>query len=46
MFIRPSDVSNARAIDLSDLGGEIISIHELAEEWQRHLFCDEDRDAI
>lgn len=46
MFIRPSEISNARAIDLTDLGGEMITIHELAEEWQRHLFNDEDRDAI
>ena len=46
MFIHESAFRNARAVDLTDLGGEMVSIHELAEEWQRHLFCDEDRDAI
>ena len=46
MFIHPFAFSNARAIDTTELGGEMVSIHELAEEWHRHLFCDEDRDAI
>ncbi|TCP90332.1 hypothetical protein C8J31_101170 [Rhizobium sp. PP-CC-2G-626] len=46
MFIHPSAFSNARAIDITDLGGEVVSIHELAEEWQRHIFRDEDHDAI
>ncbi|MFN3320122.1 MAG: hypothetical protein ACK43M_15350 [Allorhizobium sp.] len=46
MFFPTSAFRNAQAIDLDDLGGELIAIHELAEEWHRHLFCDEDRDAI
>jgi len=45
MFIHESAFRNARAIDINELGGEVTAIHELFEEWHRHLFCDEEIDA-
>lgn len=46
MFIHEYAFRSARAIDITELGGEVTAIHELVEEWQRHLFCDDDADAI
>ncbi|NTF08013.1 hypothetical protein G6L37_17750 [Agrobacterium rubi] len=44
MFIYPYEILRARAIDINELGGMVLGIAELPEEFQPHLFRDDDPD--